>query len=100
MTKKSNTIEYFENKILNLNNINNWEDKIIEIQQIKDDIIKENNNIDILLSSLDKETNNETEYDIDSIISNFDKFDISKKIKYYTYLNNFIKSKEKELFFN
>ena len=31
MTKKSNTIEYFENKINDLNNINKWEDKINQI---------------------------------------------------------------------
>ena len=98
MTKKINTLEYFENKINNLNNIDKWENKIIEIEKIKEEILIENKNISNLLTSLDKEISIETEYDIDSIIQNFDKFDISKKIKYYQYFNNFIKNKENELF--
>jgi hypothetical protein len=98
MTKKINTLEYFENKINNLNNIDKWENKIIEIEKIKEEILIENKNISNLLISIDKEISIETEYDIDSIIQNFDKFDISKKIKYYQYFNNFIKNKENELF--
>jgi hypothetical protein len=98
MSNKSNTLEYFENKISNLNNIDKWENKLIEIQQIKDEITSENNNINNLLLLLDKETLNNKEYDIDSIIENFNKFDTSKKIKYYQYLNQYIKTKENELF--
>jgi hypothetical protein len=98
MSKKTNTLEYFEKKINNLNNINKWEDKIVEIEKIKEEILIENNNILKLLISLDTEQPIETEYDIDSIITNFDKFDISKKIKYYQYFNSFIKNKENELF--
>jgi len=84
-----------ENKINNLNKIDSWENKIIEIKQIKIDIETENENINKILLTLDNPTTKIKEYNIDKIINDFDNCDLSKKIKYYHSLNNYIKNIEK-----
>ena len=91
------TTEYIENRITNLNKIDKWTERIEEIKNIKNDIGKENDNIDNILATLDNITVKNKEYNIDKIINDFSKSDLSKKIKYYQYLNNYIKKIESEL---
>jgi hypothetical protein len=50
------------------------------------------------MASLDEPTNITKEYNINKIINDFSKVELSKKIKYYQYLNNYIKNIENELF--
>jgi len=92
------TIESIGNKINEVCKIQDWEDRIQEIRNIKKDIEKENNNIDNLLLSLDKPSNKVKEYNIDKILNNFNDVELSTKIKYYNYLSNHIKNIEDELF--
>jgi hypothetical protein len=91
-------IDGIENKINTLGQIEKWDEKLNMIKQIKADIKKENDNIDNLVLSLDKPLTKTKEYSIDKILSDFDKVDLSKKIKYYQSLNTYIKSIEDELF--
>ena len=100
MSNKLNTVTIIQNKIDNLNNIDKWSDRLDEIVQIKDDINNETTNINNILESLDEPTNITKEYNIDKIINEFNKVELSKKIKYYQYLNNHIKKIETELFNN
>ena len=94
----SDKIEDIENRINDLMNIDNWNEKIVEIKSIKNDIDIENNNINNFLSNLDAEIISNKEYDIDKIINNFSKYELSKKIRYYQYLNKYINNMENELF--
>ncbi len=94
----SDKIEHIENRINDLMNIDNWNEKIVEIKSIKNDIDIENNNINNFLSNLDAEIISNKEYDIDKIINNFSKYELSKKIRYYQYLNKYINNMENELF--
>lgn len=98
MSNKLNTVTIIQNKIDNLNNIDKWSDRLDEIVQIKDDINNETTNINNILESLDEPTNITKEYNIDKIINEFNKVELSKKIKYYQYLNSHIKKIETELF--
>jgi hypothetical protein len=98
MSNKLNTVTIIQNKIDNLNNIDKWSDRLDEIVQIKDDINNETTNINNILESLDEPINITKEYNIDKIITDFNKVELSKKIKYYQYLNNHIKKIETELF--
>jgi hypothetical protein len=98
MSNKLNTVTIIQNKIDNLNNIDKWSDRLDEIVQIKDDINNETTNINSILESLDEPINITKEYNIDKIITDFNKVELSKKIKYYQYLNNHIKKIETELF--
>lgn len=91
-------IDGIENKINTLGQIEKWDEKLNMIKQIKTDIKKENENIDNLVLSLDKPLTKTKEYSIDKILSDFDKVDLSKKIKYYQSLNTYIKGIEDELF--
>ena len=93
-----NTIEYIENKIENLNNIDDWSKRLNEIIEIKKEINNETNNINNILQSLDEPTLITKEYNINKIINDFSKVDLSKKIKYYHYFDNYIKNIENELF--
>lgn len=95
MTSKKNNIEH---KIENLNSISDWSDRLNKIIEIKKDIDTEKNNINNILESLDKPTNTTKEYNIDKIINEFNDVDLSKKIKYYQYLNKYIKNIEDNLF--
>jgi hypothetical protein len=92
------TIEYLENEIKNLNTIENWDEKITEIKIIKEKIDEENNNINNILATLDEPYIITKEYNINKIVDSFNKCDISKKIKYYQFLNQHIKNIESELF--
>ena len=87
-----------QNKIDNLNNINKWSERLNEIKIIKEDIIKETNTINNILESLDEPITITKEYNLDKIINDFNKVELSKKIKYYQYLNQFVKNIENELF--
>lgn len=98
MSNKLNTVTIIQNKIDNLNNIDKWSNRLNEIVQIKDDINNETTNINNILESLDEPINITKEYNIDKIITDFNKVELSKKIKYYQYLNNHIKKIETELF--
>jgi hypothetical protein len=100
MSNKLNTVTIIQNKIDNLNNIDKWSNRLNEIVQIKDDINNETTNINNILESLDDPINITKEYNIDKIITDFNKVELSKKIKYYQYLNNHIKKIESELFNN
>lgn len=100
MSNKLNTVTIIQNKIDNLNNIDKWSNRLNEIVQIKDDINNETTNINNILESLDEPINITKEYNIDKIITDFNKVELSKKIKYYQYLNNHIKKIESELFNN
>jgi hypothetical protein len=91
-------IDGIENKINTLSQIEKWDEKLNMIKQIKADIKKENENIDNLVLSLDRPLTKTKEYSIDKILSDFDKVDLSKKIKYYQNLNSYIKGIEDELF--
>ena len=91
-------IDGIENKINTLSQIEKWDDKLNMIKQIKTDIKKENENIDNLILSLDKPITKPKDYSIDKILGDFDKVDLSKKIKYYQNLNTYIKAIEDELF--
>lgn len=91
-------IDGIENKINTLSQIEKWDDKLNMIKQIKTDIKKENENIDNLILSLDKPITKTKDYSIDKILGDFDKVDLSKKIKYYQNLNTYIKAIEDELF--
>jgi hypothetical protein len=91
-------IDGIENKINTLVQLEKWDEKLNMIKQIKADIKKENENIDNLVLSLDKPLTKAKEYSIDKILSDFDKVDLSKKIKYYQSLNSYIKGIEDELF--
>ena len=91
-------IDGIENKINTLSQIEKWDDKLNMIKQIKTDIKKENENIDNLVLSLDKPITKTKDYSIDKILGDFDKVDLSKKIKYYQNLNTYIKAIEDELF--
>lgn len=95
MTSKKNNIE---NKIENLNSISEWSERLDKIIEIKKDIDTEKNNINNILESLDKPINTTKEYNIDKIINEFNDVDLSKKIKYYQYLNKYIKNIEDNLF--
>jgi hypothetical protein len=91
-------INEIEKKINNIGNIEKWDEKLNLIKDIKLDIKKENNNIDNLLSSLDNTLIKNKDCNIDKIIIDFDNVDLTKKIKYYKYLNTYIKNIENELF--
>ena len=95
MSKK---ITQIESKINNLNEINEWSDRLNKIIEIKKDISDETKNINNILKSLDEPINITKEYNINKIIDDFDKVDLSKKIKYYQYLNKHIKDIENDLF--
>ena len=92
------SVEQIQKKIDNLNNINKWSERLTEIKNIKEDINKETDNINTLLESLDEPINITKEYNLDKIINDFSKVDLSKKIKYYQYLNHYVKNIENELF--
>lgn len=98
MSQKLNMITNIQIKVDNLSNIDNWSERLNEIKQIKEEINKETTNINNILESLDKPTSITKEYNIDKIINDFNKVDLSKKIKYYQYINNHIKNIENELF--
>jgi hypothetical protein len=98
MSKKVNIITQLENKINNLNDINEWSDRLNAIIEIKKDINEETQNINNILESLDEPITITKEYNINKIINDFDKVDLSKKIKYYQFLNKHIKSIENDLF--
>lgn len=90
--------DIIENKITELNNISDYQEKLEQIKNIKNDINKENIQIDYLLASLDNDIIIKKTYNITKIIDNFDTYDINKKIKYYQYLNQYIKKVENNLF--
>jgi len=98
MSKKINIITQIENKINNLNDITEWSDRLNQIVEIKKDISDETQNINNILKSLDEPINSTKEYNINKIIDDFEKVDLSKKIKYYQYLNKHIKDIESDLF--
>ena len=98
MSQKLNMITNIESKIDNLNNINEWSKRIGEIKNIKEEINNETKNINNIMASLDEPVNITKEYNINKVINDFGKVDLSKKIKYYQYLNNYIKNIENELF--
>lgn len=98
MSQKLNIITNMQNKIDNLNNINDWSERLNEIVEIKKEITNETNNINNILESLDNPTTTLKEYNINKVINDFNKVDLSKKIKYYQYLNKYIKNIESELF--
>ncbi len=93
----SQKIQKIENKINNLNQINNWSDRIEEIKNIKELIDEENKNINHILATLNEISVFDKEYDIDKIINSFDSYDLNKKIKYYQYINQYIKNVEEKL---
>ena len=95
MSKK---ITNLENKITDLNNIMEWTERLNKIVEIKKEINDESTNINNILETLDEPVDITKEYNIDKIVNDFSKVDISKKIKYYQYLNNHIKNIESELF--
>lgn len=106
---QTNSLETIQIKIDNLNNIIDWKKRLDTIKDIKEDINNETEYVNNILESLDNhipiKVNEEgiaistpKKYDINKIINNFDKVDLSKKIKYYQYLNNYIKNIENELF--
>jgi len=90
-------MEHIENKINELYKIEEWTHRVDEIKNIKCMIQSENENINNTLSSLDKNTKTK-EYSIDKIINEFNNVSLSKKIKYYQFLNTYINNIEKELF--
>ena len=92
------SVEHIQKKIDNLNNISKWSERLTEIKNIKEDITKETNNINNILESLDEPSSITKEYNLDKIINDFSKVDLSKKIKYYQYLNQYVKNIENELF--
>jgi hypothetical protein len=92
------SIEQIQKKIDNLNNISKWSERLTEIKNIKEDINKETDNINNILELLDEPTSITKEYNLDKIINDFSKVDLSKKIKYYQYLNQHVKNIENELF--
>ena len=92
------SVEHIQSKINNLNNISKWSDRLEEIKNIKNDINKETDNINNILEKLDEPVNITKEYNIDKILNDFNKVDISKKIKYYQFINQHIKNIEDELF--
>ena len=77
MSNKSNTIMNIENKINNLNNINDWSERLNKISEIKKAINDESSNINNILESLDEPCNITKEYNINKIINEFNKVDIS-----------------------
>ena len=87
-----------ENKITSLNDITEWSDRLDKIVEIKKEINDESTNINNILETLDEPVTITKEYNIDKLVNDFSKVDISKKIKYYQYLNNHIKNIENELF--
>jgi len=99
-------MEHIENKINELYKIEEWTHRVDEIKNIKSMIQNENENINNTLSSLDKNINESTnggrsktkEYNIDKIINEFNNVSLTKKIKYYQFLNTYINNMEKELF--
>ena len=92
------SVEQIQKKIDNLNNISKWSERLTEIKNIKEDINKETDNINNILELLDEPTSITKEYNLDKIINDFSKVDLSKKIKYYQYLNQHVKNIENELF--
>jgi cell division GTPase FtsZ len=92
------SVEHIQKKIDNLNNINKWSERLNEIKNIKEDINKETNVINNILQSLDEPIIISKQYNLDKIINDFSKVDLSKKIKYYQYLNQYAKNIENELF--
>lgn len=98
MSQKLNTLTKLENKINALNDINSWSERLNKIVEIKKEIDEETKNINNILESLDEPIVSTKEYDINKIINDFSKVDISKKIKYYQFLNNHIKKIKNDLF--
>lgn len=98
MSQKLNTITNLESKINSLNDINEWSERINKISEIKKEINNETKNINNILETLDEPVVLTKEYNINKIVNDFSKVDLSKKIKYYQYLNNYIKNIENELF--
>ncbi len=98
MSQKLNTITNLESKINNLNYINEWSERLDKIIEIKKEIKDETKNINNILETLDDPTSSTKEYNINKVINDFSKVDLSKKIKYYQYLNSHIKNLENELF--
>jgi hypothetical protein len=98
MSQKLNTITNLESKINTLNDIKEWSERLNKIVEIKKEIDNETKNINNILETLDEPKVPTKEYNINKIINDFSKVDISKKIKYYQYLNNHIKNIENELF--
>lgn len=98
MCQRLNTIAKLENKINNLNQIDEWSERLDKIIEIKKEIKNESQNINNILDTLDDPVILTKEYNIDKIINDFNKVDLSKKIKYYQYLNGYIKNLENDLF--
>ena len=98
MSQKINTITNIESKINSLNDINEWSERLNQIIEIKKEINNETKNINNILETLDEPVILTKEYNINKVINDFNKVDLSKKIKYYQYLNNYIKNIENDLF--
>ena len=94
----TDNINKIESRINKLNEIENIIDKTNEVKNIQELINEEYINIDLLLSTLDDGITINKELDIDKIIKNFNNYDITKKIKYYKYINNFLTKTENEIF--
>jgi hypothetical protein len=90
-------MEQIENKINNLYKIEEWSKRLDEIKDIKIMIEEENENINDTLESLDENVKTK-EYNINKVINEFSNSSLSKKIKYYHFLNTYINNMEKELF--
>lgn len=90
-------MDQIENKINELYKIEEWTKRVDEIKNIKLMIQNENETTSTILASLDKNTKTK-EYNIDKIINEFNNVTLSKKIKYYQFLNTYINNMEKELF--
>ena len=91
--------EQLENRINDLNKIENWTEKIEEIKNIKQNIDSEYNNLNNILISLNEPSiQNNKKYSLDKIINEFNNVSLTKKIKYYHILNNQIAELEQSLF--
>ena len=91
--------EQLENRINDLNKIENWTEKVEEIKNIKQDIDSEYNNLNNILILLNEpSTQSNKKYSLDKIINDFNNVSLTKKIKYYHILNNQIIELEQSLF--
>ena len=100
----SNIYNKIENDILNLDNINSWNDKINKIKDIKQNISDEQKKLNELINKVlqnnqDYQVNKKKKYDLDTLISEFNNSnDIQTKIELYHLISYTIDNIEKQLF--
>jgi hypothetical protein len=95
-----------EKEVEQLETIENWNDRVNRMKEIKEQISFEQERlgelINMILKDDIKETNKKKKYDkldLENLVNNFKQTDnIDEKIKYYHLITNYVNNVEKQLF--